>query len=242
MGDMRLYAAVVPPPVVLDELDALVRSVTPDARTRRRLTRTPDPRPAPTEGHHVGPRRGVIGRRTRTVADPDQVPPSKPLAPQSDQLSRLPVVRMHIPITTFGHLTRTDTVRLADELRETAATWSGPTMRFSGGKALEWPGDKSVWVRLDGDLKGLQVIAKGVTTVAQRLSLFVDRRQFRPWLAVGTINDLTTAPYLEQLVAALESFEGTSWTQGTVSLMKGQPEGAPGEPFEELEAMPLADS
>lgn len=78
--------------------------------------------------------------------------------------------------------------------------------------------------------------------MAQRLSLFVDRRQFRPWLSVGTINDLTTAPYLEELVAALERFEGMTWTQETVSLMKGQPGGGPNEPFEELEPMPLSGS
>ncbi len=119
---------------------------------------------------------------------------------------------------------------------------SRPTLRLAGGAALEWPGDKSAWARLDGDLDALQVIAQGVPKVVQRLSLFVDRRQFRPLLSVGSITDETTAPYLEALVAALERFEGMTWTQESVSLMSGQPEAGPDEPFEEMEAMRLSDA
>jgi RNA 2',3'-cyclic 3'-phosphodiesterase len=70
----------------------------------------------------------------------------------------------------------------------------------------------------------------------------VDRRQFRPWLPVGTITDSTTAPYLEELVAALEGFEGRPWTQAPLTVMKRLPDGDPDAPFKEVEQMPLAAS
>ncbi len=144
---------------------------------------------------------------------------------------------MHIPIATFGHLTLGDSVQVANVLRTAVATWARPTLHFAGGTALEGRGDKAVWARLDGDLGRLQDLAQGVPTLVQRLSLFVDRRQFRPWLAVGTITDQTTAAFLEELVAALERFEGMTWTQDSVSLMKGLPDSPV---FEEMERMSLA--
>ena len=58
-----------------------------------------------------------------------------------------------------------------------------------------------MWTKLDGDVEDLLTIGRGIPLVAQRMRLFVDRRQFRPWLSVGTITDKTTAPYLEDLVA-----------------------------------------
>jgi 2'-5' RNA ligase len=235
---MRLFAAIVPPLAVLEELDAVVRSVASGTEADRGPRRARG-RATSAEGQHAGPRRGVLGRRSsaagRSVGgDAAGLP--------NNQLSRLPVVRMHIPVATFGHLTRGDSDLLARALRDATASWSRPTLRLAGGAALEWPGDKSVWASLDGDLDALQVIAQGVPKVVQRLSLFVDRRQFRPLLSVGSITDETTAPYLEALVAALERFEGMTWTQESVSLMSGQPEAGPDEPFEEMEAMRLSDA
>ncbi len=107
-------------------------------------------------------------------------------------------------------------------------------------RRLEWPGDDSIWVKLGGDVDKLNTIGRGVPQVVQRLGFFVDRRQFRPWLAVATITETTSAPYLEALVASLEEFHGEPWVQESVSLMKGLPEGSEGPlPFEELERMPL---
>jgi 2'-5' RNA ligase len=208
---MRLSASIVPPPEVLDELDSIVRSVS--AATARR------------------PRRLAWRGPSQDAGDPGGV----------DQLSRPPVARIQIPLATFGHLTRVDSDRVADELRTAVATWRPPTLSVTGGTALAWPGDRSVWAGLTGDLDELQIIAQGVPKVVQRHGLFVDRREFRPWIQIGTITDLTTGAYLEDLVAALKKFRGRAWTQDSISLMKGQPEGEAGD-FEELERLPLASS
>ncbi|NUS51963.1 MAG: hypothetical protein HOQ22_13120, partial [Nocardioidaceae bacterium] len=144
-----------------------------------------------------------------------------------------------LPITGFGNVTLGDSHRLASALRTEASGWGRPRLRFSGGTALEWRGDESVWAKLDGDLDALSTIGRGVPQIVQRLGFFVDRRQFRPWLAVGEITTDTTAPYLEALVAALEGFEGQPWTVEGISLMKGLPVSEAPKGFDEMERMPL---
>ncbi len=210
---MRLFAAILPPP---DRLEAL----------RDALAAVPPP------GAGVAPKRRLLrrfGGSSSTVDAPN------------DQLDLVETPLMYLPITSFGNVTLGDSVHLAKALRAEAATWARPELRFSGGTALEWPGDESVWVKLGGDVDKLNVIGRGVPQIVQRLGFFVDRRQFRPWLAVATITETTSAPYLEALVATLESFDGEPWVQDSVSLMKGLPEGSEGPlPFEEMERMPLA--
>jgi RNA 2',3'-cyclic 3'-phosphodiesterase len=217
---MRLFAAIVPPAEAVDELRTLVRSVRPEGE---------DLRPSRT-------RRRLFGRGERPAAVADDE------IPDTDQLQLTPAAEMFISITSFGNVALGDSVKLVDALRADAATRPAPTLHFAGGAALEWRGDESVWAKLGGDVDGLSTIGRGVPQVVQRLGFFVDRRQFRPWLPVGTITDTTTAPYLEELVAALEGFEGRPWTQATLTVMKRLPDGDPDAPFKEVEQMPLAAS
>jgi len=219
---MRLFAAIVPPPEAVEELRALVRSVRPEGEELKQSK----------------PRRRLFGRGSQTA---DSRSSDEDL-PDTDQLQLTPAAQMFISITSFGNVTLGDSVKLVDALRADAATWPAPTLHFAGGAALEWRGDESVWAKLGGDVDGLSTIGRGVPEVVRRLGFLVDRRQFRPWLPVGTITDTTTAPYLEELVAALERFEGTPWTQTTLTVMKRVPDAGQEAPFQELERMPLAAS
>ena len=226
---MRLFAAIVPPLHVLEEVDAVVQS----AHAGRTTARPFRPPGAHAEDKHG--RRSLLDR-LGTIAgrSPDE-------AAVNEQLVSVRPQHMHIPITYFGNLTLGDSVKLADALRAEAATWRRPELRFAGGTALEWPGDESVWTRLAGDVEDLLTIGRGIPVVAQRMQLFVDRRQFRPWLSVGTITDKTTAPYLEDLVARLERFKGRTWVQESVTLLKGVPH-EPENPFELVEELPLSEA
>lgn len=210
---MRLFAAIVPPRAVLEEVTRVV----------------PSPVDAPE------PPRGLLrrfGRGARAGAEP------APTAPNLE-LDLPDVDRMYIPITGFGNVTLGDSVKLANAMRSEAATWRRPEVRFQGGAALEFTGDESVWAKLTGEIDDLKTIGRGVPHVVQRLGFFVDRRQFRPWLSVGTITDSTTAPYLERVVAALDDFEGQQWTVDSVWLMKRPPESTDPTYFEPMEQMPL---
>jgi len=202
---MLVHGSVMPPRSVVEALDAVVRSVRP-----------------PRAEAEQGSGKGLLRRLGRHRAEEEQA--DDPAA----ALEHVPVERMLFPITGFGNLTANDANRVADAIREAAAGWDVPTVRFSGGTALDFPGDWSVWAKLAGDVDGAMTVARGVTESVQRLGFFVDRRQFRPMMSVGTVTAETTGPYLEALVAALEQFEGEEWTP-TISLTKetfigGRPE------------------
>lgn len=211
---MRLFAAIVPPRAVLEEVLEVVQGVRPPAQPQEQ------------------PRRGLRarfggghGQATQQVTD--------------DELTVPDLAQMYVPLTGFGNVTLGDSVQLSKALRTEAQTWERPTVRLAGGTALEFRGDESVWAKITGDVEALLTIGRSVPQVVQRLGFFVDRRQFRPWLSVGTITENTTAPYLQAVVDALEGFEGRTWTIDSISLMKRLPEEGQ-HAFEEMEQMPLA--
>jgi RNA 2',3'-cyclic 3'-phosphodiesterase len=160
------------------------------------------------------------------------------------ELDAVPVDQMYLPVTHFGNVTLSDSRLLARSLRADCETWQPADLRFAGGTALEWQGDRSVWLKIAGDTEELLTIGRGVPRTVQRLGFFVDRRQFRPLLGVGTVTDVTTAPYLEKLVAALEGFSGLTWTVSELSLMRRLPDSGAGESrgFEVFEQLPLGGS
>lgn len=130
---------------------------------------------------------------------------------------------MRIPVTYFGNVTQRDCDQMVNALRREAVGWLAPKISFAGGAALEFEGDYSVWSRIEGDLDALLTVGRGVPGAVKRLGFLVDRRKFRPWLAVGTITGTTSAPLLERLVAALDDFRGEVWSQDTLSIIRRVP-------------------
>ena len=212
---MRLFAALVPPPDVLDHVSQLVAGVHVE----------PEPEPVRAgagrrgpPGRHAAPSARRFGRRTPPATSADCRPPGRHRAAAGPGADRC--VRMHVPIVKFGNLALDDVARLIDALEVQAASgWQSPRLHLHGGVALEPKGDHSVWVRLGGDLDELNAVVRDVSRVAQGLHLFVDRRVFRTDLQLGTINERTTEAYLEQVLAALDAFESPAWWQTTMSLL-----------------------
>jgi hypothetical protein len=194
---MLVHGAIVPPSSALEAVAAVVRGVVP-----------------PGEGQLGGSAEGLFGRLGRARARQ-----ANPVEAPVSMLERLPVDRLLLPITGFGNLTTHDADRVAEVIASAAVDWHAPKVRFAGGTALDFPGDWSVWAKLAGDVDALCDIALGVTKCVETLGFFVDRRQFRPMLSVATVTPATTGPYLEALVAALDAFEGKTWTVA-VSLTK----------------------
>lgn len=158
----------------------------------------------------------------------------------SRELDMVSVEDLRIPITRFGNVSQRDALQLFSTLGHAARSWPRAELRFAGSAALEWPGDECVWTRLDGDVDGALTIGRGVPPAVKRLGFLVDRRAFRPWMSVGTITDHTTAPFLENLVAALDEFKGTMWTLSTISVMRKVPiDGTGGVEEIVLEEIPL---
>jgi hypothetical protein len=194
---MLVNASIIPPRSAVEAVAEVMRSVT---------------EPVPT-AQETPAAKGIFGRRGRRREEPEQESSAPPM------LEHVPIERMQLPITGFGNLTTNDSRRLVQTITEASATWSLPTVRFAGGTALDFPGDWSVWARVEGDLDELGAVARGVTQSVEALGFFVDRRQFRPMLSVATVTTSTTGPFLESVVGALDAFRGEEWT-AAISLTK----------------------
>jgi 2'-5' RNA ligase len=213
---MLLHAVIVPPLIVLEALADVIASVD-----------------RPTADAAAPARKGFLARRGSRGAPAAD-------SPNADvhELDLVPIQRMNLPVTGFGNVTSGDARKLTEALNEAAATWTRPTVLFAGGGALEFPDDRSIWAKLDGDIGPLMTVASGVTQSVERLGFFVDRRKFRPSLSVATITGQTTAPYLERVVAAFDAFRGEAWTVEYVSLVtRSFDEGSPAP--KEIARIPL---
>lgn len=184
-----LFAALVPPREILDELWA-VADYTPEPPAR-------GPRPAGWRA----------ARRRRREAPPAEVAAPAPV------LDRAPVAHVQLVIAKFGNLALNDANRLVDALGRSAAEWETPRLRLSGYSTVESETDPSVWVDLEGDLDALHAVARGVHEVAKGLRLFVDRRVFQPRVRLGSVRPSATEAELEELLAELERFETNAWWQ-----------------------------
>lgn len=211
---MLLHGAFLPPPAVIEEVLAVVRAVAP-----------------PVVAEVVPEHRGLFGRRHKS--------PSVGQAVGPDPLDLLVVESMSLPITGFGNLTTNDAYAIAAALEAAAGSWSTPTVRFAGGAALDFPGDWNVWAKLTGEVDALAEIARKVVHEVEPLGFFVDRRKFRPMLALAKVNATTTGPYLESVVEALDGFEGQEWEVGDVVITALATTGG-GSAFTEFRRIPLA--
>jgi 2'-5' RNA ligase len=160
--------------------------------------------------------------------------------PVSELTPTPPATRL-TPIAHFGNLTRGDARALIDALAEQVASHAPFKLSLGGGAALEWPGDVSAWVRYQGDVDQLSALAREVTSTAQTRRLFVDRRMFRPLLALGEITEATTEEGLQRILDRLDGYRGPTWTLDSVQLMRTRStaEGDGALVHEVYEALPL---
>lgn len=190
---MLVHGAIIPPRAALAAVAAVVTGV-----------------PEPPEVEHPNPHKGLLGRLGRHKDS------ALERMPGPSMLAHVTIDQLHFPITGFGNLTTEDAHRVADVIEEAAAGWTPPRVWFAGGTALDFPGDWSVWAKLDGDLDALGTMVRGVTETVEAVGLFVDRRAFRPMLSVATVTSATTGPYLQQVVDALDGFRGEPWMADVV--------------------------
>ena len=136
------------------------------------------------------------------------------------ELIPTPAAARLTPIAHFGNLTRGDARSLVAAIAEQVAEHAPIELSFAGGAALEWPGDVSAWAKYHGDVGRLGALARGVTSAAQSRRIFVDRRKFRPLLALGEITEETTEPSLQRLLDRLDDYQGPTWTLDSVQVLR----------------------
>jgi RNA 2',3'-cyclic 3'-phosphodiesterase len=159
---------------------------------------------------------------------------------QPGDLERIAPAAMQLSVAAFGNVTRGDTVNVTSALSRLSADWPpAPTLRFSGGAALEWPGDQTVWAKLVGGVEALEAVAQSIAPAMLRLGYAVDRRRFRPWLPLGTVTATTGLDFLERLLGGLEAHEGQPWEATHLSLLRTTFDASGSQTFEVLRELPL---
>ncbi len=143
---------------------------------------------------------------------------------------------IHLVVARFGNLTSGDVEALRRALTTAGPTWPSPTVRIAGSTILESSGSHSIAVTLKGEVDELADLARNVKSSAQRLGLFLDRRDFTPAIAVAPLADATPGPSGQAALAALGDFEGEDWTADHISMMRNVSDSAPPQ---ELARIPL---
>ncbi len=134
---------------------------------------------------------------------------------------------VHLVVARFGNLTSGDVGALRRALTAAGPAWRTPTVRIAGSTILESSGSHSIAVTLAGEVDDLASIAGDVKSCAQRLGLFLDRRDFTPSIAVAPLADATPGPSGLAALAALADFEGEAWTADHISVMRNVSDSAP---------------
>ena len=209
---MHLEAAILPPAGVSVALADLMLGV-----------QAPPPRVVEE------PRKGFFKRRAPVVAAP---------LPSDQQLALVPAHQIHVPLVRFGSVANPDLPRVRRALSDAAAQLPPVVVRVSGGELLEPEGDRHVYATLDGDITGLKAIFRTINEGVEDVGFFLDRRSFRPRLALGEVTDATTVEHLQAVEEALAGFSSEWWTIDAVSLMKRLLDRRPPESAE-LERIPL---
>ncbi|HET6700097.1 MAG TPA: hypothetical protein VFG88_13480 [Nocardioidaceae bacterium] len=137
-----------------------------------------------------------------------------------ETLAVRPPAAMRLHLTNFGNVAHADALALRRALAREAVSWPRPKLQLAGAAALESPGDVSVWSRVEGDVDELYTLARGIPSVVQRLGFLVDRRAFRPWVALGDITASTTGPALERVYAAVDAHRSEPWVVDELSVIR----------------------
>jgi 2'-5' RNA ligase len=145
---------------------------------------------------------------------------------------------MMLPIATFGNVTPPDARRVTAALTSAALDWPRLSLMFSGATVADFRGDRTVWVRIGGDVAALTEVARSVPQCVERLGFFVDRRRFHPLLPIVTVSDRASEDEVDALVRALDGLHGRAWTMNAVTLFTTVFVGSHSE-SEALESIPL---
>lgn len=128
-----------------------------------------------------------------------------------------PVGSIHLRVAGFGNLTTGDVLSLTQALKAAAAAWTAPRVFFAGGAFV--PGERQIWATLQGDLDGLNAVARSVGMSVERLGLFVDRRKFQPSVEIGIARPSATDSDIARVIDVLNGFRGQEWTVGGLELL-----------------------
>lgn len=107
---------------------------------------------------------------------------------------------------------------------ERAAALAAPfEARLTGGGRFGRGRFTILWVGMGGDVPALAELSKGVRRELKRARLAYDPKPLRPHLTIARPGDRLDRVAVEADRAALDAYEGPSWTVAEVVLMRSHP-------------------
>lgn len=97
-----------------------------------------------------------------------------------------------------------------------------PNVRIAGGGTFGRDRFTTLWAGLHGDVDALGGVADALRRELRAAKLPSDNKRFRPHVTIARPGDRITADELAADLAALEAYEGPTWTVGDVRLMRSQ--------------------
>ncbi len=187
---MQLYAALVPPPdVVQDALDAAREMLTPVAEDTSR--------------------RGILDRfRGRRQVDA----PTVTLAPARPEA-------VFVRLAAFGNVAAEDAAVLGRAIEAQARAWPAPLVHVSALRVAD-ASPFDVTGQLDGDVDACRDIFLQVNEVARTQRLFLDRRIFRTELVLGSVGVQDDDAVPDAIAGSEAPHEGPLWSPSHVTLLR----------------------
>lgn len=192
---MQLYAVLVPPFEVLQDVLAATQSI--------------GLAPAPNE---EPPRPGLLQRLVRR--ETTAAPPSDPT------LTVVPSKEGFVRLARVGSVTVADAQSLAHALGEASRTWSVPVLHVAGLVIDTTVPRPVITAKLGGDTDELLRIFANFHEVAKRQRFFVDRRSFRPEFTVAAVNLRDDPSLRERILFDGQDHRGPDWQATRISMVR----------------------
>jgi 2'-5' RNA ligase len=160
------------------------------------------------------------------------VPPAEALAELAAAVAALPDApgvrwtrseQWHVTLAFLAEVDDRTRSALAERLGRVAHRHAPPTLALAGGGRF---GTQVLWTRVDGDRAALRRLADAVRAAARRCGLPGDSRPYRPHVTLARGG--RAAPDLAPLAAALNGFEGRTWTAADLHLVRSVLGAGPG--------------
>jgi 2'-5' RNA ligase len=144
-----------------------------------------------------------------------------------------------IPVLSLGNVARPEVGPVADFISDQLDRSRPPAqVKFAGVWALEPEGDPTVGLPLAGEVDQVGALVRSLWDLVSMRGYFVDRRSWAPRLTLGSVTATTSLPFLEHLVADLDTYASPVWTVSSVAFVRPRFDATMSAPLEVLTEVP----
>jgi 2'-5' RNA ligase len=144
-----------------------------------------------------------------------------PERPKLPQMQWTPPDDWHVALAYFGNISRADFERLETAMTGVSAAWPPLEVRVKGIGAFPEPHEATaLWANVYEEGDRLGRLSSAVTGSVKGFGWMLDRRVFRPQVALGRSKEPVDA---RRVLSSVGDYEGPSWTFDTIATLFPRP-------------------